>query len=301
MDEIAWQEVAGDLAFPEGPVGLLDGDVLVVEVRAGRLTRIRPDGGRETVAEVGGGPNGAAIGPDGAAYVVNNGGFSWTNHSGLWIPIGEDGGNQPPGFSGGWVDRVDLATGRVDRLYDQFEGQPFAGPNDIVFDSAGGFYFTDFGKSRARTLDFGAVYYASVDGSRIVRVANHLLGPNGVGLSPDGSRLYAAETYTGRLVEWDLVSPGKTAGPARTVIATPEHFDSLAVEEDGTVVVAAIRGLCVVRPDRTWEIMDLPDVMTTNVCFAGEKRRTAFATLSGGGRLVAGEWPRPGLRLPFDA
>ena len=53
------------LAFPEGPIAMHDGSVLVVEIQGGRLTRVLPSGERQTVAELGGGPNGAAIGPDG--------------------------------------------------------------------------------------------------------------------------------------------------------------------------------------------------------------------------------------------
>ena len=69
--------VTDALAFPEGPVILADGSVLVVEIRSGRLTRVAPDGGKTVIAELGGGPNGAAIGPDGAVYVCNNGGLEF--------------------------------------------------------------------------------------------------------------------------------------------------------------------------------------------------------------------------------
>jgi gluconolactonase len=290
--------VGSGLSFPEGPVVLPDGDVLVVEVRGGRVTRVHPDGSSTTVAEVGGGPNGAAIGPDGAAYVVNNGGFSWSEIRGLIVPVDETGSNRPPDFTGGWVDRIDLQTGAVTRLVDDFDGEPFLGPNDIVFDPRGGFWFTDFGKMGPRHMDRGGVYWSSVDGSDVRRIAQGLTGPNGIGLSPDGATLYAAETHTGRLLAWDVTGPGEVDGPQRIVASTPNHFDSLAVEADGTVVVAAIQhGLCAIRLDGSIEYTEMPDVMTTNIAFGGDGLRTAYVTLSAGGRLAALEWPRPGLRL----
>ena len=69
--------IATDLEFPEGPVVMPDGSVVLVEIRGQRLTRVWPDGRKEVVAEIPGGPNGAALGPDGKMYVCNNGGFSW--------------------------------------------------------------------------------------------------------------------------------------------------------------------------------------------------------------------------------
>jgi gluconolactonase len=40
--------------------------------------------------------------------------------------------------------------------------------------------------------------------------------------------------------------------------------------------------------------------LTTNVCFGGKDMRTAFATLSGTGKLVSYENKRAGLRLNFN-
>ena len=69
--------LATGLEFPEGPVVMPDGSVVLVEIRGQRLTRVCPDGRKEVVAEIPGGPNGAALGPDGKMYICNNGGFSW--------------------------------------------------------------------------------------------------------------------------------------------------------------------------------------------------------------------------------
>ena len=288
------------LAFPEGPVVLPDGDVVVVEVRSGLVTRVHPDGTKDLLADVGGGPNGAAIGADGALYVVNNGGFAWSEAHGLVIPLSAEGSSEPPGFSGGWVDRVDPTSGEVTRILDHVDGDHLLGPNDVVVGADGGLWFTDFGKSHRRSMDRGAVYHCRPDGSGARLVAGGLTGPNGIGLSPDGSVLYVAETYTGRLLAWDVTGPGEVEGRPRVVVATPHHFDSLAVEADGTVVVAAISaGLSAVRPDGTIEQYALPDAMTTNLAFGGEDLGTAWVTLSASGRLARVRWPRPGLRLAF--
>jgi gluconolactonase len=153
-------EVASGLGFPEGPVALDDGSVLVVEIQNGTLTRVAANGEKTLVADLGGGPNGAAMGPDGYCYVCNNGGFEWhRGRDGRVFP-----GNQPADYSGGRIERVNIQTGAVERLYETCEGEPLKGPNDLVFDREGGFWFTDHGKTRARDRDRTGVFYAKADG-----------------------------------------------------------------------------------------------------------------------------------------
>jgi gluconolactonase len=296
------RELATGLQFPEGPVAMADGSMLLVEIKRGTLTRVSAAGDVDVIADLGGGPNGAAIGPDGAVYVCNDGGFLWSELAGLTIPMDlETGSNEPPNVEGGWIERVDLDSGAVTRLYSECDGHRLRSPNDIVFDAAGGFWFTDLGKQRARDVDRGGLYYARPDGSSIVEAAYPLWGANGVGLSPDGARVYVAESFTGKLLAWDIDGPGQVRGGARgasVIAATKGHFDSLAVEADGHIVVAALpHGLCVVSPDGAYDYVDMPDPLTTNVCFTGDDMQTALVTLSGYGRLVALDWPRPGLRL----
>src|SRR5262245_7145631 len=95
------------LRFPEGPVAMPDGSVVVVEIARGTSTRVAPDGTSSVVADVGGGPNGLAIGPDGHLYCCNNGGFTWQEVMGLLVP-----GEQPGDYRGGSIQRVDLRSGR---------------------------------------------------------------------------------------------------------------------------------------------------------------------------------------------
>lgn len=299
-------EVAGGLAFPEGPVWMADGSVVLVEIQAGRVTRVRPDGARQTVATPGGGPNGAALGPDGALYVCNNGGFEWHSLGGLTVP-----GHQARDYSGGRIERIDLDTGEVRVLYARCGAHPLRGPNDLVFDASGGFWFTDHGKIRERDRDRGGLYWARADGSEIREVAYPLDSPNGVGLSPDGRRVYVAETFTGRVWWWEVAEPGvvKPAldlmGHGGTLLAgLPglQLFDSLAVDGEGFVCVATIGngGITAISPDGARiEHLPLPDPLVTNLCFGGPDLRTAYATLSGTGRLVRFPWPRPGLPLAY--
>ena len=103
--------LATDLEFPEGPVVMPDGSVVLVEIRGQRLTRVHPDGRKEIVAKVPGGPNGAALGPDGKIYICNNGGFSWIPTRNMIMP-----GPQPDDYLGGSIQRLDLAALQFDAL-----------------------------------------------------------------------------------------------------------------------------------------------------------------------------------------
>jgi gluconolactonase len=295
------REIASGLRFPEGPVALDDGSIVLVEIERGTLSRVTPDGDVDVVAELGGGPNGAAIGPDGAIYVCNNGGFRWATVDGRLYPAGT-----PDDYAGGRIQRVDLASGRVDDLYTQCDGLPLNGPNDIVFDESGGMWFTDLGKTYDTYRDLGVVYYARPDGSHISRQILHRETPNGIGLSPDEKTLYFAETMTGRLWAYDLEAPGQVAqrsGAGRLVAGLPGYqlFDSLAVDAEGNVCVATIinGGITSISTDGATEHFPTDDPLTTNICFGGDDLRTAYITLSSTGRLVAMEWPRPGLPLNF--
>src|SRR6201999_3348806 len=104
-----------DLEFPEGPVVMPDGSVVLVEIRGQRLTRVYPDGRKETVAKIPGGPNGAAMGPDGKCYICNNGGFSWSQGRGALMP----GAPAHSEYLGGSLQRVDLATGKIETLFER--------------------------------------------------------------------------------------------------------------------------------------------------------------------------------------
>lgn len=300
--------VTDGLRFPEGPVWMPDGSIALVEIEPGRITRVHPDGRKETIAEPGGGPNGLAMGPDGKLYCCNNGGFEWNERGGYLAPhgIAKD-------YAGGRIERIDPATGAVEVLYQSGDfGCTLRGPNDIVFDAHGGFWFTDHGKVDydARCHDVVGIFYARADGSFLEEVIFPSQNPNGIGLSPDGGTLYAAETYTCRLMKFNVTAPGKVApdaGPGGPGIplyrpAGYKFFDSLGMEASGNICVATIgeSGISVISPaGELVEFVATDDIFTTNICFGGEDMMDAYITLSGSGRLVKTRWARPGLKLQY--
>lgn len=294
------------LEFPEGPIAMADGSVIVTEIKGQRLSRISPDGRRETLVETGGGPNGAAIGPDGAVWITNNGGaFEWLENGGLTIP-----GPTPASHQGGMIQRFDMRSGKLETVYDSCDGKRLVGPNDLVFDKAGGLWFTDHGSGTAEGRRFGSVYYARVDGSHISRQRGHLISPNGIGLSPPEDTVYVADTLLGRLWAFDVAAPGELApgpgfAPGRVVCNLPGYqlLDSLAVEASGKVCVATIinGGITAFDPEGGTEHFPFPDILCTNICFGGPDLRTAYVTASSTGRLYKARWPRPGLKLNFNA
>ena len=300
-------QIAAGLRFPEGPVAMPDGSVILVEIARQTLSRVTPAGKVQAIATLGGGPNGAALGPGGKIYVTNNGGLKFVERPGKLFPV-----LQADDYTGGSIQVVDPVSGKVETLYDACDGQRLRGPNDLVFDRAGGFWFTDLGKTRERDADRGAVYYARADGSMIREAIFPLERPNGIGLSPDERTLYVVETPTARCWAFRLSGPGEIEsanGPyrgekGRVVVGLGGYqmFDSLAVDAEGHVAVATLITGAVsdIWPDGTRvDQYTLPDMMVTNVCFGGRDLRTAFATLSMGGTLVSFEWPRPGLPLHY--
>ena len=306
-DDTAIEIMATGLRFPEGPIAMADGSVVLVEIARQTLSRVDPDGSVEVIAHLGGGPNGAALGPDGKVYVCNNGGMKFHEARGKTYP-----GHMPDGYTGGSIQRVDLDTGEFEVLYTHAGDVQLRGPNDLVFDRDGGFWFTDHGKLQDRLQDRTGVFYAKADGSHIQEMIFPMEGPNGIGLSPAEDEVYIAETPTGQVWAYELAGPGELLGQRRD---KPDGgrllggrdgyfmFDSLAIDAEGNVCVATIidGGITILSPTGGEPgFVPMPDRVTTNICFGGTDLRTAYITLSSTGQLAKVPWEVAGLGLNYN-
>ena len=248
--------VATGLCFPEGPVAMRDGSIVLVEIERQTVSRVLPDGTVQVIARTGGGPNGLAVGPDGAFYVCNNGGFAWRLEENLFRPA-----MASSDYIGGRIERVDPNTGAVRVLYDHCGANKLNGPNDIVFDAHGGFYFTDLGKTRARDRDNGVIYYALADGSKIVEVAYPVADPERHrpvagrhGALRRRDRAGAAvgvRHHRARRGERSKAGRHRMAAGWSSGLGGFQRFDSLAVEAAGNICVATLITGCisVIAPD----------------------------------------------------
>ena len=299
--EPAIEIVASGLAFPEGIVAAPDGTLLFVEIAGGTLCRLDPARGHvSVVARPGGGPNGTTIGPDGAAYLANNGGLVFTRGAnGRLSPTGV-----PDSYRGGAIQRVDLATGNVTSLYEAVDGERLKAPNDITCDAFGDLWFTDTGKSHARSRDNGGLYWARADGSAIRAMAYPLQTPNGLAFAPDGRTLYVALSDRREIAAFTVTGRGELApGPPRIIAALGgvRLFDNIAVAQDGTILVACVLTGEIVVLSPAGEVLRtlaVPDPAPTALAFAGPDMRELYVTLSGSGRIARIAWGVPGLRHP---
>jgi gluconolactonase len=291
---LPWTIVAEGLHFPEGPVVMKDGSVLFVQIESKEISRLTPAGKVEQLAQLEGGPNGLAVGPDGAIYIANDGGrFTFAVRNGFNSP-----GAPPPGFTGGGsIQRLDLKTRKVTTVYDSIDGHPMIAPDDLVFDAHGGLWITEFGL-RPGT---GAVYYTPKLGQPLMVARGGLGGANGIGVSPDGKLLHISMGQS--LYGFDIDGPGKlsTRTYAPDGVQGPLHensgADSLKIQADGKVAVCSLfrpGGITVIDRAGKADFLGFPDRFVCNLAFGGKDMRDCWLMLSGLGKIAKVRWPSPG-------
>ncbi len=195
----------------EGPAFDDKGNLFVVSIVGGNVYRTAPGGACARFANTGGAPQGLKF------------------HGGKLYATDLRRG----------VVTIDPATGTVRDVVATYNGQNFKGPNDLIFDAVGGFYFTDpWGTSVL--IPQGAIYYVSADG-KVARVVDNIAFPNGIALSPDGRVLYVCEFSGQRLIAIPIKAPSMLDlgfAHAVTHIDGGNGPDGMAVDAKGDLYVA---------------------------------------------------------------
>ncbi|GFM84171.1 SMP-30/gluconolactonase/LRE family protein [Pseudomonas cichorii] len=209
-----WFKVSDEGRILEGAIFDHNGNLLFCDVSGRRVLRLTPDRQLSTVVTLDAlSPGGLALHPDGRLFIAA---LDIPNNRGAIIAVNQDGLKQQPIIP------------------------PEAGymPNDLRFDTHGGFYFTDFkGNSTEPT---GGVYYTAPDLTTITPVLPNLSMANGLELSPDGKTLWATE-FGRNLLHRIKLTDATTIAPIGSAIAY--HFtgpapDSMRADADGNVYVA---------------------------------------------------------------
>ena len=290
-------EIATGLRFPEGPIAMPDGSVVLVEMFGPGLHACPPDGSSDVVAEIAGRPQRRGDRPRRRALRLQQ---RRLLHAGRAAGPAHPGPVRPRALH----RRADPARRRPhrrgDRPLHRVRRPPAAGaqrprlrrPRRLLVHRPrhprhGG----------ARTSDRTGIYYARCDGSAIREVVFPVEAPNGIGLSPDGAHAVLGRDPHGPglppagspgRASWRRPCPLDPIGAACAGCPGCQLLDSLAVDGDGNVCVATLLngGITVISPDGgTVEHVPTGDPLTTNICFGGDDLRTAYITLSGTGRL----------------
>lgn len=185
--------------------------------------------------------------------------------------------------------RVSLtAFGKVVTIAENFEGKRLNSPNDLDIARDGSIYFTDPayglpGMKEGKELDFEGVYRLSPDGA-LKLLAREFGHPNGIAFSPDGKRLYVADSdpQFSNVRVFD-VQPDGTLANGRIFADCKDTTqrgvpDGLKVDAHGNVFTSGPGGVWVLRPDgKLIGKIAVPEV-TTNVAFGEADGKTLFIT-----------------------
>jgi gluconolactonase len=249
--------------FTEGPVGTYDGGLFFSDIGSKTIYHMDPDG-KIAIAR------GNTLGANGLAL----------NASELYAAEG----------SGKLISRGNQ-NGRVATVLESTELVPLGAPNDIIFDSRGGFYFTDPGTAPLRPVDpnrRGKVYYVASNGGREpLLVDDKIAFPNGLTITPDGKALLLDDTLGDTIWAIDLVPKAKNKGKGiqKSAFAKiPElkdgvsGADGMAVDRDGRVYVATDAGVQVFdKKGKSLGTIKVPRT-PSNLAFSGPDKHTLYIT-----------------------
>lgn len=270
-------EIAASLVFTEGPTVDRAGNVFFTEVVNQRIMKLGTDGMLTVFRENSNVANGLLIDPQGRLIACEGAGFSRPGVSMQGKPR---------------VTRTDLATGQIEVLADNYQGQPLTGPNDVTIDGQGRLYFTELGGA--------AVYRIDAPGKlQKILGAPDVQNPNGIQISPDDRKLYLVEANQkqggARLIRrYDLHSDGSVSNMQVHYDFSPgRSADGMSIDVEGNLWASAglnqLRGTSetldtkcgvhVISPQgKLLKFIPIAEDTITNNAFGGPDMKTLYIT-----------------------
>ena len=263
--------------FTEGPAVDRDGNVYFTEMVYQRIMKLSPNGVLSTFREHSNGANGLLIDPQGRLVACEG---AESQRTGVLLKFKTR------------ITRTDLRTGQIEVLAENYQGQPFVGPNDVTIDGKGRLYFTD--------LPGGAVYRIDAPG-QVARIlaAPDIQRPNGIQIAPDDRHLYlieanGAEGGARMIRAYDLDANGAVSNMRVHYNFYPgRSADGMSIDTQGNLYASAgmnqLRGtsetldtktgIYVISPQgKLLKFIPIPEDFITNNAFGGPDMKTLYVT-----------------------
>jgi sugar lactone lactonase YvrE len=243
------------LAFPEGP-RWHDGKFVFSDMHAHQVLAVDLAGKREVVCEVPQRPSGLGWLPDGRMLVVS---------------------------------MVDRKLMRLDRdglkpVADMTQLAPFD-CNDMVVDARGRAYVGNFGFDlhKNETPRTTTLVMAEPDGAARV-VADDLMFPNGMVITPDGNTLVVGESFGRRLTAFDIGADGSLTNRRVWAELGNNVPDGICLDAENAIWVACPTASEVIRVKQGGEVTERIKVETDAFAcmLGGPDGRTLFVATSPG-------------------
>ena len=187
---------------------------------------------------------------------------------------------------------VDEPSAKFETLAGTWGGNRFNSPNDATFNSKGELFFTDpaYGMELRyadprREMDFTGVFKLGTDGS-VTLLTDLLSAPNGIGFSPDESKLYVANSGGASGPIWMVyeLAPDGTLSNSRVFCDASAASDTLkgapdglAIRDDGIIFASGPGGVWILNPEGEHLGTILTGEATSN-CTLDAKNRYLYMT-----------------------
>jgi sugar lactone lactonase YvrE len=191
--------------------------------------------------------------------------------------------------SGGWLTITkaglafwDSGTNSFSPVTDPFKDNPDFFFNDGAVDRQGRILLGSYNAKDLEAAE-GSLYLMDGDG-KLYEIDTGLKVPNGIGLSPDGKKLYVTEMFNYKILVYDYDTGKGTVSNRATFCDIPESAgmpDGLTVDSQGFVWSAHWNGSRVTRYDPSGKIdmeIPVPAEIVTCIGFGGEDMDELFIT-----------------------